>query len=72
MLQPSSIRIPPWGTCELASSVQTWNCVGPSTASNWSLKLPRGALCAVFRADPGSAHESEPRGGLMSRDRQLA
>eukprot|EP00969_Alexandrium_andersonii_P045294 1988999-Alexandrium_andersonii.AAC.1 len=29
---------------------------------NWSPKLPRGALCPVFRADSKSARESRPRG----------
>eukprot|EP00969_Alexandrium_andersonii_P266381 11773798-Alexandrium_andersonii.AAC.1 len=41
-------------------------------ASNWHPNLPRGALCAAFRADSESAHKSGPRGGPMTRNRQLA
>eukprot|EP00969_Alexandrium_andersonii_P231114 10207456-Alexandrium_andersonii.AAC.1 len=29
---------------------------------SWSPKLPRGAFCAAFRADPESADGSGPRG----------
>eukprot|EP00969_Alexandrium_andersonii_P335676 14836771-Alexandrium_andersonii.AAC.1 len=32
-------------------------------------KLPRGAFCAVVRADSESVHERGPRGGPTSRNR---
>eukprot|EP00969_Alexandrium_andersonii_P069362 3059303-Alexandrium_andersonii.AAC.1 len=33
-LRSASIRNPACGTCKIASSVRTWNCAGPRTASN--------------------------------------
>eukprot|EP00969_Alexandrium_andersonii_P019368 845625-Alexandrium_andersonii.AAC.1 len=43
---PPPIRNPPCGKHNIASGVRTWNCAGTSAASNWSPKLPRGALCS--------------------------
>eukprot|EP00969_Alexandrium_andersonii_P281347 12438290-Alexandrium_andersonii.AAC.1 len=34
-------------------------------------ELPRGALCAVFRAGSESARERRPRGGPRSRNRKV-
>eukprot|EP00969_Alexandrium_andersonii_P359601 15453569-Alexandrium_andersonii.AAC.1 len=62
VLQSAPIRNPPFRTCKIASSVRTWNCAGPGTASRVGPKLPRDALCVLFRADSESAHESGPRG----------
>eukprot|EP00969_Alexandrium_andersonii_P251041 11095374-Alexandrium_andersonii.AAC.1 len=45
---------------------------GPRNASKSVPELPRGAFCAVVRADSESAHKSGPRGGPRSRNRQLA
>eukprot|EP00969_Alexandrium_andersonii_P017031 745958-Alexandrium_andersonii.AAC.1 len=49
---------------------------GTARAQEWpqhrSPKIPRGAFCAVVRADSESARENGPRGGPRSRNSQLA
>eukprot|EP00969_Alexandrium_andersonii_P280267 12390406-Alexandrium_andersonii.AAC.1 len=32
-LQSASIRNPPFGACEIAAGVRTWNCAGPEITS---------------------------------------
>eukprot|EP00969_Alexandrium_andersonii_P260266 11507161-Alexandrium_andersonii.AAC.1 len=60
VLQSTSMRNSPNGTCNIASGVRSLNCVGPRTAP----KLQRGVLCAILRAGSEPADDNYDRGGL--------
>eukprot|EP00969_Alexandrium_andersonii_P351724 15436073-Alexandrium_andersonii.AAC.1 len=56
-LQSACIRNPPLRACKVASGTRSLKCAGPRTASDWSPKLPRDALCAFSHADLESDDE---------------